>query len=86
MAKFIPLKDKNTGVVYEWLMVEDNGNETRKTLFKGEWKTEKEWTEKELEILFKVKKTDTKPVVAQIEEAVEDAPLFSEDFSTPGEE
>ena len=85
MAKFIPLKDKNTGVVYEWLMVEDNGNETRKTLFKGEWKTEKEWTKKELENLFKVKATVAEPKPVE-EEAVEDAPLFSEDFATPGEE
>lgn len=83
MVKYIPLKDKNTGVVYEWRMIDASGAETVKTLFREQWKPERDWTQEELAKLFSVEpKIET---VVQ-EEAQDDEPLFSEDFSTPGED
>lgn len=82
MAKFIPLVDKNTKVVYEWRMVSDDGSEERVTLFREQWKAENAWTRAELEQLFSV---DEAPALPE-EEALDDAPLFSRDFSTPGDE
>lgn len=83
MAKFIPLVDKNTKVVYEWRMVSEDGSENRITLFREQWKAESAWTRAELEQLFSVGEA---PVLSEEEEALDDAPLFSRDFSTPGDE
>lgn len=90
MVKFIPLKDNNTGVVYEWRMVDDSGAETVKTLFRDQWKPERSWTVEELNELFstpkKAKPYKAKKVEAVVEEVEDNEPLFSEDFSTPGED
>lgn len=89
MAKFIPLTDKNTKVVYEWRMEKEDGSSDRVTLFRDQWKKQNEWTEAEIAALFTVGEdtsvTEPETVIDE-EEALDDAPLFSRDFSTPGDE
>lgn len=85
MTRFIPLVDKNTKVVYEWTKVEEDGSEERVTLFREQWKRESDWTVEQLSALFNTEEAVEEPEMFE-EEALEDAPLFSRDFSTPGEE
>ena len=44
--KYDYVQDVNTGVVYEWVLIENNGTTTRATVFKDDWRRPEEWTQK----------------------------------------
>jgi len=49
---FRAIKDTNTGVVYDWIKTDENGNETSVNLPRELWKKEQDWTNEEIEALF----------------------------------
>jgi hypothetical protein len=60
MNKYLPLVDVNTKNVYKWTLQKDDGSETVKILPKALWKPLNNWSEADLEALFR------EPTVAEV--------------------
>lgn len=52
LAMFKATKDTNTGVVYDWIKVLEDGTEILVNIPETNWKVEQAWTDEEIQQLF----------------------------------
>jgi hypothetical protein len=67
---FRAIKDTNTGAVYDWYKINEDGTESHFNVPRGMWKREQDWTQEEIDALFdnvKTKDPEVKPTEEPLE-------------------
>jgi hypothetical protein len=76
---FKAFKDTNTGEVYDWVKINEDGTSISVNVPAHLWKKEKDWTEEEIEALFSgsnVAPIEVAPVEVPTNEAAPEDPSF----------